>query len=798
MSSVLVPFLPLGVVTQLAEEARTSEPRKQRLEGAFLRVELTNLIRWVETHCLSGNLGPGAITQLLDRSLSPLLHTLLDFGGDVLQLHEQSLVAFWPVVPEERPLKDAVIQALHAGQLLLQQAQGNERLSGTSLSLRVAVTSGVTELWHLRGLEEQRRLLLTGAPLLELAQCIGRVQPHELQLTASGRALVGEWVQGHPTVEGGLSVTAIRLTVPARRYGTLPPMLLTPEQLLPYVSPLVKRELPRGPFPQPGQRQRMTVLALTIPVHPHPLEATGSEAMLRQLEQQLLSSGGLLHRIWQDGSQLHALVLFGLASERGENPTLEALQLAQQLQRKPTGVQGATQVAVVVGTLFCGAFGSRRRAEYMALGEALTTAQRLARQSLTGVVCDFNAFQAGRMRFSFTPLPPRAGLNAQPEEPSFVMGETPVHASTEDPPVPSTLTPLWQALEEHAQARTGGYWLVKSEEGLGLDQLLRQLRRDALRLGVRTLWGMGELTRRTSPLAALAWPLRQLLGLEQALSREEARQLAYEQLQSSPQVREQASRLNAVLPLDLEGLDPLRLTGQLRQLEVFDMLELLIREALERQPILLVLEEVQHLDSASWSLLYRLAGELPGCMVVLSATLPLLELTPASVQVLNQPWLKQLSVERLTPRACEQQLEQVLIPALQVPGLADKLFFQTEGHPYLVQHWLKLVQQGQQVEGPLQLHHVLQRRLGGVSPLQALVLQTAAVIGCVFSYRLLVAILPLRQVLEHLPQLLESLKSLGHRAAECAGARAALSLPPADASALGLSPAELYAAHGPA
>lgn len=766
MSSVLVPFLPRGVVTLLAEEPQTSGPRQQRLEGAFLRLELTNLARWVETHCLSGNLGPAAISQLLDRSLSPLLHTLLDGGGDILTLHEQSLVAFWPVGNDERTLKDAILQALHAGQTLLQQAQGNERLSGTSLSLRVAVTSGVAELWHLQGSEHQRRLLLVGPPLLELAQCITRMQPHELQLTASGRALVGERVQGQTTQEGGLKVTAIRPLLPPRRYTTLPPMLLTPDQLLLYLSPWVKRELPRGPFPQNGQRQRMTVLALTLPLHPTPLAQADTEQLLSALETLLAPTRGLLHRFWHDGAMLHAVVLFppsGARDERmGSDPsTVDALRLAQQLCHAPLNSAGTLHVAVVVGTLFCGAFGSRRRAEYMALGEALTSAQRLLRNGLGGVVCDFNAFQAGRETFTFSPLPVRSGPDVALEGPLFLMGEPLAQPDATTFTLPRGFQPLWQALEQHRDTRQGGLWLVKSEEGLGLELVFRQLRRHAQGLGVCALWGMAEPSKRSTPLAAMSWPLRQLLGLEQALSREEARQRAYEQLQASPQVREQASRLNAILPLDLEGLDPIRWTGQTRQLELFDMLELLLRKVPHAQPTLLTLEEVQYLDSATWTLLHRLSAELPTLMVVLGLSSVALEQTPASEQVLRQPWLKQLVMERLTPEECLQQLAQHSQLMVQFPDMAEKLFHQTQGHPYLLQFWLKQALGGQPPTLPLLLHQVLQRQLSSASPLQALLLQTASVIGCVFSYRLLVAIFPLRQALEHLPQLLEGLRELG-------------------------------------
>src|SRR5262249_4844832 len=211
----------------------------------------------------------------------------------------------------------------------------------------------------------------------------------------------------------------------------------------------------------------------------------------------------------------------------------------------------------------------------------------------------------------------------------------------------------------------------------------------------------------------------------------------------------------------------LRMEPQQRRRYTFDALKrLLIRES-QRQPLLIVFEDLHWIDSETQAFLDILIESLPLARIVL-----LVDYRPEySHSWGDKIYYTQIRVDPLQPASAEQLLQHLLGSNKDLAPLKELLMHRTEGNPFFAEGRVRsLVETGglvgekgayrpglkiDEIRIPSTIQNLLADRIDRLPLAQKHLLQTAAVIGLVVPFRLLSAVaeLPEDELYEYLAKL---------------------------------------------
>jgi predicted ATPase len=167
----------------------------------------------------------------------------------------------------------------------------------------------------------------------------------------------------------------------------------------------------------------------------------------------------------------------------------------------------------------------------------------------------------------------------------------------------------------------GGSIIIEGEAGIGKSRLVREVSRTLPGLGVMNLIGSGNAIERSTPYHAWRQVFQQFFSLDAQLEDPVARStyvLAQLPASSETDLLKLAPLLNAVLPLDLPDNEITReITGEGRADNTRDMLASLLQLAAKRSPLVLILEDAQWLDSASWALAQQVCQQVKPLLLLL-------------------------------------------------------------------------------------------------------------------------------------------------------------------------------------
>jgi class 3 adenylate cyclase/tetratricopeptide (TPR) repeat protein len=196
-----------------------------------------------------------------------------------------------------------------------------------------------------------------------------------------------------------------------------------------------------------------------------------------------------------------------------------------------------------------------------------------------------------------------------------------------------------------------------------------------------------------------------------------------------------------------DALDP----PQRRQRTLDALKRLLLRES-QRQPLLLVFEDLRWIDAETQALLDSLVDSLPATCILL-----LVNYRPEYEHGWHQKtYYQQLRLDPLPPESAEVLLEALLGAATDLAPLKRLLMVQTEGNPFFVEESVRaLVESGvlagergsyrllrpfERTQVPATVQAVLAARIDRLPPDDKRLLQAASVIGKDVPYPLLRAI----------------------------------------------------------
>lgn len=294
---------------------------------------------------------------------------------------------------------------------------------------------------------------------------------------------------------------------------------------------------------------------------------------------------------------------------------------------------------------------------------------------------------------------------------------------------------------DEAIGGTGGLYLLSGEQGIGKSRLADELAARARERGARVLWGRCWEAGGAPPY----WPWIQ--AIRSYLRRADPDGLRAELGDGGSDLAQMVPELRELLP---ELPDPPSADPETARFRLFDATATFLRNAARRQPLLLVLDDLQAADVPSLLLLRFLATELgESPMLVLGALreLPLAGEDPrmaALVELQREPAAHRVALTGIGEAGVARFIE-LTVGVRPDTTLVSAVHAKTEGNPLFVAEVVRLlVSDGRLAEGavvklalPDSIRAVIGRRLSDLSVECVTVLEAASVLGREFSLDLL-------------------------------------------------------------
>lgn len=766
-----------------------------------------------------GREGAEEITLIVNRILEAMNGIAVRYGGDLLKFAGDAALSFYQ--GEEHAAR-ACRAAWEMQQAMGEQfARVETSLGEFPLRMSIGLGSGDVFLVSL-GTPDNAEYAVMGPALAAMGRAEHLAQAGQIFVDRTTRELAGESIAVIPVEEKGIFELQeaephpsaierpnLRLAPPdGSPHAALRWLLARLDALIPYLAPGLLEKLIPSPreIVVESDHRWVTTLFTDLRGVDELIEALGpehEELLTEIVNRHFLAVRnvveryeGVLHKVGAGPSGPHLLITFGAPKSHADDPE-RAVRAALEMQQALAEVNRETEeligdvldlqrpilrqaIGITTGFVFAGSVGATRRWEYTVMGDMVNLAARLMAAAADGeiLVADATVRYLGQ-RFDLHPRQPmRVKGKREPIPYSQVAGLAqlpPLLVAAEGQVVgrQAELDTAQDLLDEATQG-AGGVLAVFGEAGMGKSLLTQEIAKQAQKREMRVIAGACLSYGGDIPYLPWADVLRALLGVSAVERSAQLQQLTrglaaaglsgWESLVAEPlNLEAEETELTA-------SLDP-----RLRQQRLFDIVLELIHHHAERQPLLLVIEDVHWADPTSLELLDYVARNVASC--------------PAALLILHRPREYLAGRWRKLAHAAEiglQELTEVAVRALvagvlgveQAPGrLVELALRKAQGNPFFTEevvralidaevlkrdngHW-ELVADPDQAGVPDTIHGVIQSRIDRLEETDRRVIQVASVIGRVFSLPVLGGVYPHDDLDGTLPRRLNRLGTVG-------------------------------------
>lgn len=798
----LTSYVPNLITRRLAiAPAPLAAPLSERFSAAVLFADISGFTALTERLAQHGLTGAEELSRLLNEYFGQLIALITEHGGDVVKFAGDALLAVWQA---EESLPDATLRAAHCGLAAQNKLHNYATAEGMRLSLRVGISAGDVTVVHVGGVFERWEFVLGGETIVQVSLAEGRARPGEVVLSPEAWKLVQDRVEVERQIASD-GKEAIRLKgVQALQ---LLPVSLRPaldsqaeRALRAYIPSAILARVAAGQTVYLSELRRVTVLFINLPDFGQNTRLEQAQTVMHALQMSLYYYEGSINKLNVDDKGVTLVAAYGLPPLAHEDDAALGVLAALDIHTKLGELNVRHAIGLATGRAFCGAIGGESRREYTLIGDVVNLSARLmqvAEPSLTAnsnnsktagfPLCDEATFLAAESRVDFEILPPvQVKGKAEPvaifrplrEIKSSELKQTEMVGRAQE------RTALIESLTTLQRGKQGGVVLIEGEAGLGKSRLVDVAQQQAQVLTLSVLLGAGDAFEKSTPYYAWRAIFTQLLDLGHFTSPEDKRQFILDLLIDRPELQERAPLLDLVLALEWPDNEfTAQMTSQVRADNRRDLLLQFLKDATERSPRVLIIEDTQWLDSASWALVYEASDVVEGLLIIL-ATRPLSGPAPIEyTRLRSRPTTKHLRLEPLSGEHIETLVCQRLgldvnrggaLPEPVIALIREK----AEGNPFFTEElayalrdsgMIQIVNSECRVASsvdwsavtfPDTVQGVVAGRIDRLTPQQQLTLKVASVVGRVFALRVLRDIHPIEADKSHLTDYLNILHSL--------------------------------------
>jgi len=646
---VVVTYLPRGLVQAQLDRPTPGRSQGRFHEGTVMFADVSGFTAMSERFAQAADARAGAeeITEIVNRYFEAMIGIAQTYGGDLLKFGGDALLTFY-TGPE------AALRACQAA-LAMQEtmdrqfAQVETSLGPFPLRMSIGLGSGEVFLASLGSVEGMEYAVM-GPALVAMGEAESLAQAGMVILDRATWEAAGPAIEARPTAaQGFYHLRQIRRPVPPQRSSQvtlLPPLddparairwLVTRLDALTLYLPdeLLQRIRPDPHHIEPlDERRPVTVLFAGLHGVERTVERMGRDqaevltdyldAYFNELRAVVRQYGGVVNKIGAGPAGPHLMALFGAPRAHEDDPeravraALEMREVVPTLRERFPGLADRMgTIGINSGNVFAANVGSATRREYTVMGDEVNLAFRLmtAGQPDEVLVRQETTAQEVQHRFFLEPLAPvRVKGKAKPIAICRVTGLREIAPLSRDRggPLVGRDAEMEQALQVVGRARQGeGQVLtITGGVGMGKSRFAEAVIAHCQAQGMAVLSGTCLSYGREIPYLPWAAILRVLFGLREG-EPPEARRRRLTTALASAHLEEWGAVIGEVIGISLPesplsaSLDP-----RLRQQRFFDITLELLRRTAGRQPLALLIEDVQWIDPASLALLNYVARNI--------------------------------------------------------------------------------------------------------------------------------------------------------------------------------------------
>jgi class 3 adenylate cyclase len=405
---VLESFLPMQVLARL--HAGGNRPAAVEFPAAVMFVDVSRYTALVEQLARRGNEGLEKIPSLLNLSYARSVEMVYDRGGEVLHLIGDAMLAYWPA--DVDGLGSAVQAAADCAEAICgnwRSLPGNEQ-DEIGPALHVGVGAGPLWVAALGG-QPVWSIVAGGDAVIQASRAQALARRWEYVLSPAAKlGLIEKTGLGRP--KPGRSTVAPAPPSADWLADFLPLQLRHIASETTSSSDADRHEFTPSGEPDRRASARLDTLADIRPVtamfariygidHGDPKALARHQTLCVALQEDLLDRGGPAGELFFDDKGLVFTATFGAPGTFHRDDPEHAVDAACALAATVRHLGLSTSVGVATGDALFRVVGSPRRRQLMVLGEPLNRAARMMTAIAEGVLCDAPTERASRDAFLF-------------------------------------------------------------------------------------------------------------------------------------------------------------------------------------------------------------------------------------------------------------------------------------------------------------------------------------------------------------------------------------------------------------
>ncbi len=775
-------------------------PLRESFQSVVLFTDISGFTALTERLAEKGPAGVETLAHVLNDYFGKMIDVIHEYGGDVMKFAGDALIVIWPIASDSGMADSASEEAqrqwtLRAAEcsLKIREKMLNYSAEGSPLYLKMALAVGrITEV-HVGGVFNRWEFVLVGDPLIELGFANNLAKAGDILISSSALALINNDIEA-TLLEfdiSGKQQKAARLTklknssqLPAESERLVITDNLQPS-LSPYIPGSVINRVAAGQSDWLAELRKVTIIFVNVLESEQSLSLEVAQNLMQVIQRVVYRFEGSLNKISQDDKGIMVDAAFGLPPLAHEDDALRGIQAGMAIRDELKKLEIHSSIGITTGRVFCGLVGNDVRRVYTFLGNSVNLAARLMALGISqkdvieregiAILCDRPTYEASKDQVEFETLAPQHVKGRSEAVDIF-------HPLRSKKAVLRQQTQLIGREEEKAvlinsflELQRGSAMqtvILRGEAGIGKSQLIEELVRQAETSQIKILMGEGDAIEKNNPYHAWRSTFNRVFGIEEILRRpqlSEADRISIRDTvlnklsQIDPDLLRYAPLLTVLLPVPIPENDfTSSLTGETRGGNIRELLFRILQHEASQSPLLIVIEDLHWVDSASWIFLADVYHKVRPLMLVLT-TRPLPQPVPQEFKLIADKSdthfvkLETMNLDDVDALVCQR------LGVVSIPPLVSKLIREkSEGHPFFAEELAYalrdsgvLLIEGQQsrlasglndladVTLPDNLQAAITSRIDGLSPSQQLTLKVASVIGRIFTYRVLEAIHPI-------------------------------------------------------
>ncbi|XP_078083827.1 adenylate cyclase type 10-like [Mustelus asterias] len=643
-------------------------PDVEHFHGVLLFADISGFTSLTEIYTQNSKKGSGAdhLTRTLNGYISEIVDHILRAGGDIVNYAGDAMLALWR--ERRKELSEILTLAVKCSLNIQDKCDNRETEVGVKLRVKIGISAGKLSK-VVMGDEESRFYALIGRAVDEVRKAEGLASANTIILSPNAwelcdrenlvvekieneRAVKVRYIKRDPhfSVEDYIKSFGTHLEYQEvgvgkrtiRKTSNLLPNVQLESVLRKYLLKTVLLKIDDAvPLEYLSEMRPATVVFVNLQFVENATmyhQCQSIQACCVGINNEFKVYRGRINKVFMFDKGCTFLCAFGLPGDKGEDECANALQCAHNVHEfcKKLRYVSVASIGVSSGPLFCGVVGHPLRHEYTVIGRKVNLAARLMMTYPGLVSCDEETHYHAKMPSSyFIELPKRAMKGvANPgtiyqylsKKHQKILGKPRISVEKEeDYPLlgrEKEMKIFHKALQKFSSVKTrrasDSYQVIMYEGtvGYGKSRLLAEIIRTSQSEGMRVLpFELGKMDI-TEPYYTIQTMMALLLQVNHCKSYAERERVLLSKI-TKPELIEDLCLLNDLLFVKFSVSEKVSLMDSRTKHRTFrNYVIAIVKQTIASDIGLLVIDQIQYIDTPSWELILQMRATLPLFMVM--------------------------------------------------------------------------------------------------------------------------------------------------------------------------------------